>query len=49
MCQPDVMPDEPTREELLRLVADLRQEVERLKAEVRRLSRDAHEVPPHYL
>ncbi len=41
--------DEATREELEALVASLRAEVERLKDELRRLRRDSHEVPPHYL
>ncbi|MHB8827458.1 MAG: hypothetical protein ACYC5Z_07325 [Acidimicrobiales bacterium] len=41
--------DEATREELESLVASLRAEVERLKDELRRLRRDTHEVPPHYL
>ena len=41
--------DEATREELEELVASLRAEVERLKDELRRLRRDTHEVPPHYL
>ena len=40
---------ETTREELEALVATLRAEVERLKDELRRLRRDTHEVPPHYL
>ncbi|HET9089787.1 MAG TPA: hypothetical protein VFN54_05740 [Acidimicrobiales bacterium] len=41
--------NETTREELEVLVAALTAEVERLKDELRRLRRDAHEVPPHYL
>jgi hypothetical protein len=39
---------EPTREELLELVAALRAEVERLSELLRRERRDSHEVPPHY-
>jgi hypothetical protein len=38
-----------TREELLELVARLRDEVARLQDELRRARRDHHEVPPHYL
>jgi uncharacterized small protein (DUF1192 family) len=44
-----VSDDETTREELEALVASLRAEIERLKDELRRLRRDSHEVPPHYL
>jgi len=40
---------EPTREELEELVATLRREVARLKDEIRRIRREQHEVPPHYL
>ncbi len=43
------MNDEPTRDELEALVAQLRAEVDRLKDELRRLRHDRHEVPPHYL
>ena len=38
-----------TREELEELVQRLRDEVARLKEEIRSARRDAHEVPPHYL
>jgi len=41
--------EEPTRDELTALVASLRDEVARLKEELRRARRDQHEVPPHYL
>ena len=41
--------NEETREELEALIATLRKEIERLKDELRRLRRDTHEVPPHYL
>jgi cell division protein FtsB len=40
---------EPTREELEALLRELREEVARLKDEIRRLRHDQHEVPPHYL
>jgi ribosome recycling factor len=39
----------PSREELEALVRDLRDEVERLKEEIRRIRRQDSEVPPHYL
>ncbi len=41
--------DDLTREELLSLVAALREEIARLADELRRARRDTHEVPPHYL
>jgi ribosome recycling factor len=40
---------EPTREELLELIRQLREENARLKEEIRRIRRDNAEVPPHYL
>ncbi len=40
---------EPTREELLEQIDDLRSELERLRAEIRLIRRDQHETPPHYL
>lgn len=44
------MVDELSREdELEALVRSLRDEVERLKAEIARLRRDRDERPPHYL
>ena len=50
MCQSgDVSIAEPTREELEALLHELREEVVRLKEEIRRLQRERHEVPPHYL
>ena len=39
----------PSVEELEALVRDLRDEVQRLKEELRRLRRQDSEVPPHYL
>ncbi|HEY1223108.1 MAG TPA: hypothetical protein VGE75_06400 [Acidimicrobiales bacterium] len=38
-----------SREQLEELVTQLREENARLKEEVRRLARERHEVPPHYL
>ncbi|HUX05086.1 MAG TPA: hypothetical protein VMV53_09325 [Acidimicrobiales bacterium] len=40
---------EATREELEERVANLLAEIARLKDEIRRLRREQHEVPPHYL
>ena len=42
-------PEEITRDELEQLVRTLREEVARLQEEIRRIRRDQHEVPPHYL
>jgi uncharacterized small protein (DUF1192 family) len=39
----------PTRDELEETIRALRDEVARLKLELRRLRREDHEVPPHYL
>lgn len=49
MCQSGTVTDEPTPEELRELVGALREEVARLKDELRRARQDHHEVPPHYL
>jgi prefoldin subunit 5 len=43
-----VQPDEPTREELQATIAQLRQELEVLREEIRRIRQDRYEVPPHY-
>ena len=43
------MSDEPSREDLVEQVAQLRTEIARLKEEIRQLRRVQHEVPPHYL
>jgi uncharacterized small protein (DUF1192 family) len=44
------MMDEKARvEELEAIIHSLRDEVERLKAEISRLRRDRDERPPHYL
>jgi hypothetical protein len=45
----DNVDDSPSREELLRLIAELRAENQRLRDEIRREERDRHETPPHYL
>ena len=45
----DVSEAEPSREDLLATVTSLRDEVARLKEEIRRIRRETHEVPPHYL
>jgi len=42
-------PASPSRDELEALVHELRDEVQRLKEELRRLRRRDSEVPPHYL
>jgi hypothetical protein len=39
---------EPTKAELEALLLELRDEVARLKEEIRQLRRESHEVPPHY-
>jgi hypothetical protein len=41
--------NEPTREELIKQISDLRREIGRLKDEIRQLRHARHEVPPHYL
>ncbi len=43
------MSEDPSIEELRDLVDALREEVARLKEELRLARRDHHEVPPHYL
>jgi uncharacterized small protein (DUF1192 family) len=40
---------EPSREELLEIIGALRDELTRLKDEIRRIRHETHEVPPHYL
>jgi uncharacterized small protein (DUF1192 family) len=40
---------EPSRQELLEIVARLRDEVERLRAQLAAQSRRDHEVPPHHV
>ncbi len=40
---------EPTREELEEIISSLRDEITRLKEEIRLNRRDVNEVPPHYL
>ena len=37
------------REELLETIAKLRDEVVRLKEEIRQIRRETNETPPHYL
>jgi len=41
--------DQPTTEELEAIIHELRNENARLKEEIRRIERERHEVPPHYL
>jgi uncharacterized small protein (DUF1192 family) len=43
------MDDNSRVEELEAVIRSLREEVERLKAEISRLRRDRDERPPHYL
>jgi uncharacterized small protein (DUF1192 family) len=45
----NVTNSEATREELDAIITALREEIARLKEELRRVRRDSHEVPPHYL
>jgi hypothetical protein len=45
----EVTPTEPTRDELEAIIASLREEIIRLKDEIRRIRRENNEVPPHYL
>jgi len=40
---------EPTSQELEAIIVTLREEIARLKDEIRRIRRESHEVPPHYL
>jgi len=44
-----VTPAEPTRDELEEIISSLRQEIDRLKDEIRRIRRETNEAPPHYL
>jgi uncharacterized small protein (DUF1192 family) len=44
-----VAPAEPTRDELEEIISSLRQEIDRLKDEIRRIRRETNEAPPHYL
>jgi septal ring factor EnvC (AmiA/AmiB activator) len=45
----EVTSAEPTREELEATIATLREEVARLREEIRKSWRVDNEVPPHYL
>jgi Protein of unknown function (DUF1192) len=38
-----------SREDLVVLVKSLRAEIDRLNGELRKVQRDRHETPPHYL
>jgi prefoldin subunit 5 len=42
-------PTERTRDELEAIIASLRDEITRLKEEIRQIRRETNEVPPHYL
>jgi hypothetical protein len=42
-------PDTPSREELEAIISSLRDEIIRLKEEIRLIRRETNEVPPHYL
>jgi hypothetical protein len=42
-------PTEPTRDEQEALIASLRDEIARLKEEIRKIRRETNEAPPHYL
>jgi uncharacterized small protein (DUF1192 family) len=42
-------PTEPSRDELEAIISSLRDEINRLKEEIRRIRRDNNEAPPHYL
>jgi ribosome recycling factor len=44
-----VASDEKKTEERESVIRELREEIERLKAEISRLRRDQNERPPHYL
>ena len=39
---------EPTREELEATITSLRDEIDRLKEEIRKIRRETNEAPPHY-
>jgi len=49
MCHSGSVEENSRIEELEAMVRSLRDEVERLKAEISRLRRDRDERPPHYL
>jgi uncharacterized small protein (DUF1192 family) len=49
MCHCGSVDDHSRIEELEATIRSLREEVERLKAELSRLRRDRDERPPHYL
>jgi uncharacterized small protein (DUF1192 family) len=40
---------DPSRDELEEIIASLRDEIARLKEEIRKIRRDNNEAPPHYL
>jgi uncharacterized small protein (DUF1192 family) len=40
---------EPSREELEAIIDSLRDEIARLKEEIRQTRRETNEAPPHYL
>jgi len=42
-------PTEPSREELEATIDSLRDEIARLKEEIRLIRRETNEAPPHYL
>jgi uncharacterized small protein (DUF1192 family) len=42
-------PTEPTRDELEEIISSLRDEIDRLKEEIRQIRRETNEAPPHYL
>jgi uncharacterized small protein (DUF1192 family) len=42
-------PTEPSLDELEAIISSLRDEIARLKEEIRQLRRDTNEAPPHYL
>lgn len=49
MCHAGRVDEDSRVEELETVIRALREEVERLKAEISRLRRDRDERPPHYL
>jgi uncharacterized small protein (DUF1192 family) len=42
-------PSEATRDELEEIISSLRDEIDRLKEEIRHIRRETNETPPHYL
>jgi uncharacterized small protein (DUF1192 family) len=42
-------PTEPSRDELEEIISSLRDEIARLKEEIRLIRRETNEAPPHYL